>query len=41
MLRHLKLALLALPILSGLLGGCIVYDHTGYYPQRHYWHGRW
>ena len=41
MWRNLKLALLALPILTGLLGGCVVYEPGGYYPHRHYWHDRW
>lgn len=38
MIRHLKLALIALPLIAGLLGGCtvIVDDHYRH-PHYGYW----
>jgi hypothetical protein len=36
MKRMMKLAVLMLPLLGGMLGGCVIYD-DGYYHHRHYW----
>lgn len=41
MVRRLMLALIALPLIAGTLGGCVVYTDGGYYGHRHYWHDRW
>ncbi len=40
MSTKLRLALLVLPLLCGLLGGCVVYEDGGYY-HHHYWHDRY
>jgi hypothetical protein len=37
MTRKLVLAVLAVPLLLGTLGGCVVYEGGGYY-HHHYWH---
>jgi hypothetical protein len=38
--RILRLAVLAVPLMAGLLGGCTVVYEDGHRPPPHYWYWR-
>jgi hypothetical protein len=41
MIRKLIFAAFALPLISAMLSGCVVYEGGGYYHHPHYFHDRY
>jgi len=41
MIRKLLFAAFALPLISAMLSGCVVYEDGGYYHHPHYFHDRY